>query len=367
TADVRSVMTIGATSTSANLLTLRLLSGQTGNPLVVQNISSTTIFSLDTSGGFIATASSTISSGGLVVSGSPIQASSTVILVGGTGTSTFAGGISVASIGGLSSGAGLTLTGGNILQTNTATNTLRGLSIPAGGIAVATLVSCDTIDTDASGNFFCGTDTGGGADPNVILKLVGGTTYLAASTTANAWYFDTGFVSNASSTINSSLKLSGNLAASSTLRVTGLTTLFGNLNASSTATSTFAGGINVASIGGLSSGSGLVITGGNISQTNSATNTLSGGLAITGFSTFGGLSASASSTFCSRVNIGYLLQLGGWLNASSTATSTFAQGMTLSGGCFAIGLTCVGGVGSSGFTDDGTLVRLTTQTDNVSI
>ena len=51
--------------------------------------------------------------------------------------------------------------------------------------------------------------TGGAGDPNVILTTVGGTTYLQASTTANAWLFNTGFVSQASSTINGDFTITG--------------------------------------------------------------------------------------------------------------------------------------------------------------
>ena len=54
----------------------------------------------------------------------------------------------------------------------------------------------------------CG--SGGGGDPNVIINTVGGTTYLQASTTVNAWLFNTGFVSQASSTIDADLTITGN-------------------------------------------------------------------------------------------------------------------------------------------------------------
>lgn len=48
-----------------------------------------------------------------------------------------------------------------------------------------------------------GTCTGcGSADPNVILTVSGGTTYLRASSTGNAWLFPDGFLSTASSTFS---------------------------------------------------------------------------------------------------------------------------------------------------------------------
>ena len=59
----------------------------------------------------------------------------------------------------------------------------------------------------------------GGGDPNVILTTVGGTTYLQASTTANAWLFNTGFVSQASSTIDSNLTITGTTTLDTTLGI----------------------------------------------------------------------------------------------------------------------------------------------------
>lgn len=165
--------------------------------------------------------------------------------------------------------------------TTTATSSFLGGLYVSRGVQFDDLVSCNTIDTDASGNLFCGTDaTGaGGGDPNVIYLATGGTTYYVASSTATdnlSWRFNNGFVATASSTASARFGVYGALVASSTLQVTDLTRLFGGLNASSTATSTFAGGISVNSIGGLSTISGLTITGGNILQTNTATNTLRG-------------------------------------------------------------------------------------------
>ncbi len=81
TPDVRSVVTIAATSTTANGLTIKSLAGQTGLALVVQNFASSTVFSIDASGGFIATASSTATNG-LIVANAPVQASSTLLVNG---------------------------------------------------------------------------------------------------------------------------------------------------------------------------------------------------------------------------------------------------------------------------------------------
>ena len=54
-----------------------------------------------------------------------------------------------------------------------------------------------------------GCGAGGAGIPNVILTTVDGTTYLQASTTANAWLFNTGFVSQASSTNVGDLTITG--------------------------------------------------------------------------------------------------------------------------------------------------------------
>jgi len=74
-------------------------------------------------------------------------------------------------------------------------------------------------------NLFVDSCTGcGGADPNVILTTVNGTTYLQASTTANAWLFNTGFVSQASSTVDSTLTVTGILSIDDVTNSTSLTT-----------------------------------------------------------------------------------------------------------------------------------------------
>jgi hypothetical protein len=70
-----------------------------------------------------------------------------------------------------------------------------------------------------------------------------------------------------------------------------------------------------------------------------------------------GLIVSASSTFNSIFNLGSAATL----LSSSTATSTFTNGLNLLGGCFAVNGTCVGagGGGSSSWTDNGTYLSPT--------
>jgi len=85
------------------------------------------------------------------------------LIIGVTSTSTNSGGFSST---GLSSNAGLTISGGSILDTSTATSTFSGGIVSTGlqstlGLEVDGLISCNTIDTDASGVFICGTDEGG--------------------------------------------------------------------------------------------------------------------------------------------------------------------------------------------------------------
>ena len=89
------------------------------------------------------------------------------------------------------------------------------------GFAATSIPNCDTIDTDSSGNFKCGTDaSGGGAGvPDVILT--GG--YLRASSTGLAWLFPNGFVSQSSSTLSSFDAINGTTtnATSTNLYVSG--------------------------------------------------------------------------------------------------------------------------------------------------
>jgi len=61
-----------------------------------------------------------------------------------TGTTSFAGGLTASRL------------------DASATSTFDGLVVATGGLKVSTLVSCNTVDTDASGNFICGSDATGG-------------------------------------------------------------------------------------------------------------------------------------------------------------------------------------------------------------
>ncbi len=105
-----------------------------------------------------------------------------------------------------------------ILGDNATSSFNSAIKLFAGhGFQVVDLINCDTIDTDSTGQFVCGTDGTGAGDPNLIQQTLGGTAYFSASTTdALAFAFLDGFVSQASSTVSGVLNLDGALSASST-------------------------------------------------------------------------------------------------------------------------------------------------------
>lgn len=93
-----------------------------------------------------------------------------------------------------------------------ATSTKSAFSISANGIpAFSSLVSCDTIDTDANGVFTCGTDATGAAGSAGYDFPSVQTWGNATSTTLGLL---NGFLSTASSTINASTTVTGVLTAS---------------------------------------------------------------------------------------------------------------------------------------------------------
>ncbi len=71
--------------------------------------------------------------------------------------------------------------------------------------------------------------------------------------------------------------------------------------------------------------------------------------------------ASATSTIYNGLSTPYLSVTG------TSATSTFANGINLSGGCFAVNGTCVGSGGASLFTDGGATSYLTSTSDNLAV
>ena len=176
-------------------------------------------------------------------------------------------------------------------------------------LAITGLVSCDTIDTTSSGDLICGSDASGGGSgvPNLVLTVSGGTTYFQASTTGNAWLFPDGFISAASSTINSTFNLP--TLSDGSLVVYGGTVL-------SNASTTYSGGVAYA--------------GGNV------TNTLTAGV---------GLTRTVDDVFCDNASgsvFGCLLSADWTIfndKISSTSLSAVSPlGYTPSTGAF----TCTG-------------------------
>src|SRR3989344_2884159 len=98
------------------------------------------------------------------------------------------------------------------------------------------------------------------------------------------------FSRNATSTLLHGLAVSGINATSSGITISG-----GTLINTSTATSTFSGGIKVSNVGGLTSGSGLTISGGAILQTGGATSTLLG-LSVSSFKLSNSIESTGTAT-----------------------------------------------------------------------
>ncbi|MEK7649348.1 MAG: hypothetical protein AAB367_00065 [Patescibacteria group bacterium] len=275
-----------------------------------------------------------------------------LLVVRGTGTSTFTGGIYT-----------------NALQTN--------------------LASCDSLDTDASGAIVCGTDlSGGSATPNLVYRSFSGTKYFTASSTVDelAFRFDDGFVSSASSSIAGNLDLDGvlNLSdilnASSTAHITGNTTLgsvlnvLGVLNASSTGhvTGNF-------TVGGNATSTALGLSG-KLVNTSTATSTFTGGIFANAFQTNLPLCDSLDTDAGGAIVCGSDANSGGspfaWthttgenINAttsiiqlsngfiSSGASSSISDALHLTG---TVNYTTLTGVGDTLYSSDtsGTLARL---------
>ena len=220
--------------TSATSTEMRFASG-------FLSTASSTLFGFTNVGN--ATTTNLLSTGSSTV-GSTLNVSGLARLIGGfnsssTATSTLAGGLSVASIGGLSSASGLTITGGSLNCSGCVPNTSLANSTISGVALGGTLANLTATDSTLT---FSGTYTG--ATARTIGLNLGN---------ANAW--------------------------------------------TTTSTTTFAGGLSVASIGGLTSGSGLTITGGNINFASGSFNALDGG----GLTTTSGALAVGAGT-CITVN-----------------------------------------------------------------
>src|SRR3989338_8941568 len=115
-------------------------------------------------------------------------------------------------------------------------------------------------------------------------------------------------------------------------------------------------GIGIATTtGGVVESTSNAIVGGFLNVNSTGTSTFQGGITAGGFDSSEGLNITGSS-----------------IRLTSGATSTFDNGISLSGGCFRlIDGSCAISSGqaqsASGWTDDGTIVRLTTASDQVGI
>ena len=177
--------------------------------------------------------------------------------------------------------------------------------------AVTGLVSCNTIDTTADGDLICGSDDSGGSATLGItfenrdwqVSTLGGGLYVQPTTTITV-FANNGFVSNASSTINSTLEVSSSFGASSTAMIDGLSTLTGFI---STASSTILGD---------------VIIGGDVTTTKVGIGTSSptGALGITGDTT---MTNSISLPSVVNLQSGTAVSGGGqnWLSFYDSATA----------------------------------------------
>lgn len=168
-------------------------------------------------------------------------------------------------------------------------------------------------------------------DTNVTISSSGSTHTVGWSGTLAAGRGGWGNDGTASTTRIGGLAVGGGGLQTSA----GLTISAGRLLATTTATSTILGGLELFSV---SASSGIQVTAGSINSISTATSTWSGGLSLTSV----GLSAGLSIT-------------GGSITNTSVASSTFANGVNLTAGCFAIANVCVGGGGGSGTINSGTV------------
>ena len=256
----------------------------------------------------------------------------------GTGTTTFVGGLQA-----------LNLQTGSLNATGTATSTIAGgLTITGGGFTLGTISGFLKATAGAIANSLISLT----ADVSGILPVGNGGTNATSFVSNALLYFDGSKIAATSSTV-----------------------YVGSLVATTTATSTFAGGITTTGFT-LGSGTGFLkaisgaVTQALISLTSDITGVLgiaNGGtnapslangllsfdgtriVALSSAVTFGSFTATTTAT--STTLFGGLqalrLQTGTIEATSTTATSTFANGITLTGGCVVVGGNCVGSGGAA--------------------
>lgn len=273
----------------------------------------------------------------------------TTSIYGNNATSTFAGGIANVNAGGISTTQGLTITGGSILNTSVSTSTFsgalsltnlraaNGVNVTGGSLQVANITSAAPI-TDANGSFieYAGTSCTNQFIRSLSALIAGGCATVANTDLANSSLTVTagsqltgGGVVSLGGTVTLALNSSINFFSASSTILGATSTIYVGTTASTTivgnnATSTFAGGIASINAGGLSSTNGLTITAGSISNQSTATSTFAGGLSTVGLASSQGLVVT-----------------GGSIKISSGATSTSNNGWDITAGCYAKSSTCL--------------------------
>jgi len=304
------------------------------------------------------------------------RASTTLFSISDQGTTTIAGNLDVNST----------------IASSTFAN---GLVIEGGTIQLDSLLSCSggsTLDTDGSGVIVCGTDaTSGTSDLDGLTD----TTMTATSTgdilvqgSDDKWInlglgaSSTLLISNGTTLVyqaTSTLGLLGGSDFSGDILVTqgGVATIQANAVVLSDDTSgnflaTLADdGGSTLTVSNSGTENAAVVIGINLSQNNAwtgtGTTTFAGDLRADGISAWGWIetlvlnatSTSASSTISHGLNVAAINQTG-------NSTSTFAQGIDLSAGCFAVDGTCITG-GGGAFTSSGGFTTMDTASDLLGI
>ena len=202
------------------------------------------------------------------------------------------------------------------------TLTVNGALTVSGTPTFSTLTSCDTIDTNGSGVASCGTDSGAGfsvTDRDWNMAAVN--LYIKPTSTI-------GIIVSASSTFGSNFHVLGLFNASSSAIISGSTTIQNVLNVNGEgATSTFRSGIMATGTAGIETGGGLKIVGGRLQVSSEATSTFNNGLEITGgcFRKAGACLTEISSSLT-----GILEEVGGVVSTVTIGTGLDYTGTTLS-------------------------------------
>ncbi|MBI4991764.1 MAG: hypothetical protein HZB99_00915, partial [Candidatus Harrisonbacteria bacterium] len=294
------------------------------------------------------------------------------LVVTNTSTSTFAGDLSANAL--------------NITSTSATSTFANGLRLTGGTLQINSLLSCDTIDTDASGNLRCGTDATG-AGGGIATVQENDVTAVSSATVLDFLGADfavtdagSGEADVAIDYANSGITRSGqnetisglwrfNQASSTRFSVTdtlyiggtATTTLSGN-----SATSTFSGGLSL-SAGNVNLATGGVYLINNVGILNSTT--LGSGVVNSSLTSVGALSSGSIVSGFGSVNIGANSLTAGAGSLSSlvttgnvgvgTSTPSGALGVQgnalISGNLTAANLTATGTLSLSGTTGTTTI------------